>query len=194
MPDLVADLAEFIDWHGLERPHILGISFGGVIGLEYAMRHPHQLASLSLQGVGAKIDSNLIKLIAGMVLSVYPLPADNAYVNQFFNLLFGRGPQPRHLLDFVTRHSWHTDQSVITHRFRMVRRLNLGPRLGRVRSPVLVMAAIRDMLISDASLIELCEGLENVRFVRLPKGGHLAFVVQPDRIAEEVARFAGDLR
>jgi pimeloyl-ACP methyl ester carboxylesterase len=193
MADLVEDLAEFIDWHGLERPHVLGISFGGVIGLEYAMRHPHRLASLSLQGVGAKIDGNLIKLIAGMVLSAYPLPADNAYVNQFFNLLFGRGPQPPELLDFVARHSWKTDQSVISHRFRMVRRLNLRPRLDRIRIPVLVMAAVRDVLISDASLIDLCEGIQNVRFVRLPKGGHLAFVVQPERIAEEVTRFAGQL-
>lgn len=192
MSDLVDDLHEFIGWHGLERPHVFGLSFGGVIGLEYSMRFPNRLASLSLQGVGAKMDSNLVKLIAGMVLSAYPLPADNAYVNQFFNLLFGRGPQPRHLLDFVTRHSWQTDQSVMTHRFRMIRRLNLKPKLDRVRAPVLVMAAVRDVLISDASLIDLCEGLDDVTFVRLPKGGHLAFVANPERVAEEVTRFASE--
>ena len=30
LPDLVEDLSEFLDWFGLERPAVMGVSFGGV--------------------------------------------------------------------------------------------------------------------------------------------------------------------
>ncbi|MFL5339787.1 MAG: alpha/beta fold hydrolase [Gemmataceae bacterium] len=190
--DLARDLAEFIEWQGLERPQVLGVSFGGVVGLEYAARYPNRLAGLCVQGVGARLESNLVKLIAGMVLSGYPLPADNPFVNQFFRLLFGRKPQSGALLDFVVRHCWQTDQSVMTHRFRLVRRHDLRPRLSRVQTPVLVMSAPRDVFVSDASLLELCGGLEDTRFVRLQRGGHLAFLVEAERVAREVMDFCDE--
>src|SRR5258707_530545 len=71
MDDLVEDLAEFLDYHGLERPNLLGVSFGGVIGVEFAARFAHRVATLTVQGVGAKLDSSLVKLVAGMALSGY---------------------------------------------------------------------------------------------------------------------------
>src|SRR5437762_8704168 len=55
MNDLVADLNEFLDYHGLERPHLFGVSFGRVIGLEFAARFPQRGGSLSGQGVGARL-------------------------------------------------------------------------------------------------------------------------------------------
>lgn len=191
--DLVEDLSEFISWHGLERPHILGVSFGGVVALEYASRYPSRVASLGVQGVGARLEGNLLKFIAGMVLSGYPLPADNAFVNQFYRLLFGRRPQSRRLLDFVIRNCWQTDQSVITHRFRLIRKHDLRPRLNRVRTPVLVMSAPKDVFVSDASLMDLCNGLVDLRFARLDSGGHLSFLVEPERVVSEMVDFAAEV-
>jgi pimeloyl-ACP methyl ester carboxylesterase len=192
IPDLVDDLAEFIEWHGLERPHVLGVSFGGVIGAEFAARHPSRIASLSIQGVGARLESSLVKLVAGMVLSGYPLPADNAFINQFFRMLFGRNPQASPLLNFVVQQCWQTDQSVMTHRFRLIRKHDLRPRLARIRSKVLVMSAPRDVFVSDSSLLDLCNGIQDVRLVRLTKGGHLSFLVQPARVADEVIHFCAE--
>src|SRR5215813_13405067 len=89
LKDLVQDLAEFLDWHCLERPAILGVSFGGVLAVEFAARFPSRLSALAVQGVGARLERGLLQRVAGTVLSRYPLPADNPFVNQFFNLLFG---------------------------------------------------------------------------------------------------------
>src|SRR5579883_2966025 len=46
LTDLVHDLAEFIAWQGLEQPAILGVSFGGVLAVEYATRFPGCLRAL----------------------------------------------------------------------------------------------------------------------------------------------------
>jgi len=190
LEDLVEDLREFMDWLSLERPAVMGVSFGGVLGLELAARYPHRLHSLTVQGCGAKFEQGLVQQIAGMVLSHYPLPPDSPFVNQFFSLLFGgkvnkRGP----LFQFVTRQCWQTDQSVMTHRFEMVRGFDITPRLKNIRVPSLVLSGGRDMLVSPRSLTALQAGLRDCRTVELPDCGHLAFVTRPDRVADEVELF-----
>jgi pimeloyl-ACP methyl ester carboxylesterase len=187
--DLVEDLAEFIDWHCLESPTVFGVSFGGVLALEYAARYPHRLGHLVVQGTGARFEQGLLHRVAGTVLSRFPLPADNPFINQFFNLLFGGRQEPGPLFNFVTRQIWQTDQSVMAHRLRLVEEFNLDGRLDRLRMPTLILAGDRDLLVSERSLRTLHDGAPQARLVRLKGCGHLAFVTQPERVAAEVHRF-----
>jgi pimeloyl-ACP methyl ester carboxylesterase len=187
--DLVDDLAELLDWFGLERPALMGVSFGGMLALELAIRRPGRARALALQGVGPRFEPGLLQEVAGLVLSRYPLPCDNPFVNQFFNLFFGRRQQPGPLFDFVTSQCWQTDQSVMAHRFRMVEQVDFAGRLGHVRVPLLLMAGERDLLVSAQGLAELAGQLPDSRSVRLPGCGHLAFVTNPERLAAEVHSF-----
>jgi 3-oxoadipate enol-lactonase len=192
LADLVNDLGEFLEWHYLERPALLGVSFGGVLALEFAARYPSRPRALALQGVGARFEPGLLQQVAGLVLSRYPLPADNAFVNQFFNLLFGGRQEPGPLFQFVTRQCWQTDQSVMAHRFHLVKRFDATGRLGRVRVPTLALAGDRDLLVSERSLQALGQGVRDCRLVRLPACGHLASVTHPQRVADEVVAFLRD--
>jgi pimeloyl-ACP methyl ester carboxylesterase len=189
LADLVDDLAEFLGWHYLESPVVLGVSFGGVLALEFAARYPCRLRALAIQGVGARFETGLLQRVAGTVLSRYPLPSDNPFVNQFFNLLFGRRQEQGPLFHFVTRQCWQTDQSVMAHRFHLVERFDMTGRLDRVRVPTLALAGDRDLLVSQRSLNVLEKGLEKGRVIQLPGCGHLASVTNPQRVAEEVVRF-----
>ena len=190
--DLVDDLAEFLDIFGLERPTVMGVSFGGVLALELAARQPHRLESLIVQGVGARFEKGLLQQVAGMVLSRYPLPSDNPFVNQFFNLLFGSRQRPGPLFQFVTRQCWQTDQGVMAHRFHLVESFAMDDRLARIVAPTLILAGDRDLLTSPRSLAELKRGIRGSRLVDLPGCGHLAFATAPDRVAEEVKRFLAE--
>lgn len=189
LKDLVDDLTEFLDWHCLESPIVLGVSFGGVLALELAARLPYRVQSLIVQGAGARFERGLVQQVASMVLGNYPLPADNPFVNQFFNLLFGGRQKPSALVEFVTRQCWQTDQSVMAHRFRLAEKFNLESRLHRLTMPTLVLAGGRDMLASPQSLAALCAGVPHARHVQLPDCGHLAFVTHPERVAAEVRGF-----
>lgn len=186
--DLVEDVQQFLSWRGLERPTVMGVSFGGVLALELAIRHPGQLQALILQGTGARFERGLLQQVAGMVLSRYPLPSDNPFVNQFFNLLFGSRQKPDALFHFVTSQCWQTDQSVMAHRFHLVERVDFQGRLQRVRVPTLIMAGERDLLVSRSSLETLAGGIARSRLVSLPGCGHLAFVTRPEMVAEEVQK------
>lgn len=187
--DLVNDLEEFLDFLCLEKPAILGASFGGIIALEYAARHPNRLHRLVVQGVGSRYEAGLIQRVAGTVLSRFPLPADNPFVNQFFNLLFGRPQEQNALFDFVTRLCWQTDQSVMAHRFRLVETFNLDDKLHRIRVPTLILNGQRDVLVSQRTTHDLCSGIADCELVRLPRVGHLAPVTDPDTVAQHVSRF-----
>jgi pimeloyl-ACP methyl ester carboxylesterase len=189
LDDLADDLVEFLDWRCLENPAVLGVSFGGVVALQTAVRCPNRISALALQGVGAGLERGLLQQVASIVLSRYPLPPDNAFVNQFFSLLFGRRQERGPLLDFVTRQCWQTDQGVMAHRFQLVERLDVRSRLGRVQVPTLAIAGDRDLFVSERSLRDLTRGIRNARQVRIKGAGHLAMITHAGRVAEEVDRF-----
>ncbi len=77
----------------------------------------------------------------------------------------------------------------MAYRFKLVEELDLHDRLERIRVPTLVLSAERDVLVSDRSMKELCTGIAQTKLVRLQRFGHLAFVTQPARAAEEVHQF-----
>lgn len=190
--DLVKDLGEFLDWMRLESPILFGLSFGGIIALEFAARHPLRLSHLILQGTGARLEPGLLPMVAGNVLSRYPLPADSPFVNQFFNLFFGSAQRKDGRFDFVTRECWKTDQSVMAHRFRLAEQFDVQPRLERIRVPTLLLAGERDVMVSPRGLEELKEGIDKARIQPLPRCGHLAFVTHPDLVAGRVRDFLED--
>jgi pimeloyl-ACP methyl ester carboxylesterase len=189
LADLANDLGEFLNWYGLESPIVMGVSFGGVLALEFAARSPHRLERLIVQGAGARYENGFVPRIARAVLTRFPLPSDNPFINQFFNLLFGGKQKPGPLVEFVTRQCWQTDQSMMAYRLRMLEQYDVTNRLGRIRVPTLVLNGDRDILVSEASLNELGAGLPDATICTLPGCGHLAFVTHPQRVAAEVRRF-----
>jgi pimeloyl-ACP methyl ester carboxylesterase len=189
LDDLVEDLAELLDTLKLENPTIMGLSFGGIIAMKFAMRYPYRLDRLIVQGVGARYERGLIQQIASTVLSRFPLPADSPFVNQFFNLLFGGKQKQDSLFEFVTRQIWQTDQSVMAHRFRLAEALDIEKQLRYIKAPTLVLAGDRDVFVSPNSLTRLCDGIPKCQFSQLPNCGHLAFVTKPDVIVKHVEQF-----
>jgi pimeloyl-ACP methyl ester carboxylesterase len=189
LEDLVNDLGEFLDWHCLEKPAVMGVSFGGVLALEFAARFPHRLSSLVVQGAGCRFERGLLQRVASVVLSRFPLPSDNPFVNQFFNLLFGGRQKQGPLFQFVTRQCWQTDQGIMAHRFHLVEQFDVSQRLEQIRVPTLILVGDRDLLVSERNLGLLCRGLSKANLVRLKRCGHLAFVTHAARVADEVKKF-----
>jgi pimeloyl-ACP methyl ester carboxylesterase len=167
------------------------VSFGGVLALEFAARYSGRLQQLIVQGAGARYENGLLPRVARAVLTRFPLPADNPFINQFFNLLFGGKQKPGPLVEFVTRQCWQTDQSVMAYRLQLLQDYDITNRLHRIKVPTLVLAAQRDLLVSEGSLDELALGLPNAEVCPLDGCGHLAFVTHPERLAKEVLRHLG---
>jgi len=187
--DHAADLAGIIEQLGLERPTVFGVSFGGAVALECAIEHPHRVGSLMLYGTEARFRVSLGVTIARRVLERFPLPSDNGFLNQFFNLLHGGKPEPGPLADFVVERCWETDQSVMAQRIGLLEAFDVSDRLWQVDVPTLVLAGTRDVIVPVGRQRALAEGIAGTRFEAIEGAGHVGFLTHRAEVARHVGRF-----
>jgi pimeloyl-ACP methyl ester carboxylesterase len=184
--DYASDLAALCDGLALERPTVFGVSFGGAVALELAVEQPNRLGSLIVQGVEAHFRGGLGARIALQALERFPLPSDNRFLNQFFNLLHGGRPDPGPLVDFVVERCWETDQGVMARRLRALESFDVGDRLWRIDVPTLVLAGTRDAIVRPAGQAALATSIPGARLSTLDGAGHIAFLTHRADVARHV--------
>jgi pimeloyl-ACP methyl ester carboxylesterase len=199
-PKRVADLGAYVrdldllmDRLGLESPVVCGVSFGGAVALEFAVKYPHRLGALILNGVEARFHPSIGSTIARRTLERFPLPRDNPFINQFFHLLYGAKPQPGPLVDFVVDRIWETDQSVMAERLNQLESFDATDRLWRIEVPTLVLAGARDVIVPVARQRALSEGITGSRFQTIPNAGHVGFLTHRAEVVRAIRRHIGGL-
>jgi pimeloyl-ACP methyl ester carboxylesterase len=192
--DYARDVAAIIARLGLERPAVLGISFGGAVALELAAGQPQALSALAVVGAAATFRASIGSTIARRVLERFPLPSDNRFVNQFFNLLHGGKPDSADLAEFVVERCWETAQSVMARRLAALETFDVSDRLWRIDVPTLVLAGTRDVIVPPARQKALAEAIPGARFEPLEGAGHVGFLTHQGDIARKVARLIRQVR
>jgi pimeloyl-ACP methyl ester carboxylesterase len=194
MGDLAHDLGVVIGRLGLERPAVMGVSFGGAVALELAVEQPHRVGSLIVYGVEARFRTSVGSTIARRVLERFPLPSDNGFVNQFFNLLHGGKPEPGPLAEFVVERCWETDQSVMARRLALLESFDVSDRLWRVEVPTLVVAGSRDVIVPAGRQQGLASSIPGARFASLEGAGHVGFLTHRRELVRQVATLMGSVK
>ncbi len=176
-------LGEVMDALSLERAHLLGVSLGGWMALDFATRHPQRVSALVLfcpGGVGKQRSSFLLKagwlLLFGdrgrkkaVILALGPgakkvRPESLAYVQEVFK-------------DFIPRTSELPIFSNTT--------------LQRLTMPVLLIVGARDaMLDSDETVRRLLASAPKLDARMLPDGGH--FILDQTEAVVGFLHAAGD--
>ncbi|MGI8692818.1 MAG: alpha/beta fold hydrolase [Geodermatophilaceae bacterium] len=138
-------LAVFLTRLGLTRPHLMGLSFGAILALEFCTRHPERVQTLSLVSAYAGWRGSLgedlanTRLVQAMQLS--ELPAAE-FVDSLLPTMFRSGtPQP------VVQHFADSMRSFHPVGFRAMARASAGDLrevLPQVRVPTLVIAGTDD--------------------------------------------------
>ena len=186
--DHARDLDALIGQLRLERPTVFGVSFGGAVALEWAVAHPRRVGALIVQGAEARFHPGLGATIAVRVLERFPLPSDNGFVNQFFNLLHGGRPEPGPLAPFVVERCWETDQGLMARRLRALEDFDVADRLWRLDAPTLVLAGTRDVIVPPARQQALAAAIAGARFQALDGAGHIGFLTHGAEVARHVHR------
>jgi pimeloyl-ACP methyl ester carboxylesterase len=192
--DYARELSEVIENLGLERPMVFGVSFGGAVALEMATESPHHLGALTVMGAEARLRPNLGFTIARRVLERFPLPNDNRFLNQFFNLLHGGKPEPGPLPDFVVERCWETDQGVMAARLAALESFDVTDRLWRIDVPTLVLAGARDVIVPSPRQRALAQAIPGALFEEIPGAGHIGFLTHGDDVARHVRRLSRGAR
>ncbi len=217
--DLAVDaLARVVDAAGPGNVVLVGHSFGGVLTLEYLLRHP-ETARRRVRGA-VLISTPVTHLAGGRNGRWWPgssvtaqaltlamqLAVENSAVDRWFareagtwdrraasyrliRVGFGQAPAPEHVR-FVRDLAASVPPAVRADTFRAMTGFDLRPRLGEIGTPALVVYGGRDRLVDPADSAMLATMLRRGRAIAFPDAGHAVFLEHHGEVSNAVARFA----
>ena len=217
-PDEVTIASEIEDLDGVRRHFaldsvaLLGHSWGGVLAMEYATRHPNHVSHLILVNTSPASTEDWLALRQHL-LSTRPdgdvqrmealassaryqagnLEAEAEYYRIHFSVALRRPERLEQVLDRLRTH--FTETSVLTAR-AIEQRLydetwksdgyDLVPKLQALDIPTLVLHG-EDDLIPVALAARIAQAMPRGRLTVLEECGHFAYLETPDAFCEHVA-------
>lgn len=184
MDDLVYHSLEVMDRLGLDRPHVVGASFGGWLAAELAVHSPHLVGSLVLLSAAG------LRLPEHPVADIFLMTPDQIVDVLFHDTskasaAFPPDPDVDQILAI------YRDMSALA-RFCWVPFMNnpkLERRLHRITAPTLVVWPSEDKLIPIAHGRRYAELIPNTQFATVANCGHAMYFERPDDFAMITAGF-----
>jgi pimeloyl-ACP methyl ester carboxylesterase len=184
--DLVYHYLDVLDALGLERPHVVGASFGGWIAAELAVHSPHRIGSLTLlSAAGLRLDGHPVP-------DIFLMPPARLAATLFHDP--PPAPPPAGPPDADAILAAYRDATAMA-RFSWAPYLHdpkLERRLRRVSAPTLVVAPDDDQLIPVAHARRYAELIPGATFAHVADCGHAMYFEKPAAFADLVTRFAGE--
>jgi pimeloyl-ACP methyl ester carboxylesterase len=196
MATLADDIQGLLNHLGLESAHVFGVSMGGMIAQEFAIRHPKRVKRIILantQGM-VKIHRSLTLphlRFGWRYLTDARLRENPLLLNLIFTETF-REQCPDSEWDtiheaFAQSISW----SLVQEQLRAIIPWRSVRRLQKVKAPTLVLAASRDLLIPPRNSLELARRIPNARFICLEDQGHGMLYEAFDQVIPHIDEFMG---
>jgi pimeloyl-ACP methyl ester carboxylesterase len=174
---MAGDTVGLMDALGIDAAHVLGLSMGGMIAQEIALRHPARVRSLQLHATLARPDAYLRALVAAWRPGRAQLPREATVRSSMLWLLAARtyeerpdfvealvqaslaNPHPQSLTGYLRQ-----GDAILGH--------DTLDRLGQIRGPVLVSVADEDSLVPPRFSRELAARIPGATLRVVPGAGH----------------------
>ncbi|MFD0265447.1 proline iminopeptidase-family hydrolase [Streptomyces sp. NPDC127106] len=199
-PDtFVEEVGAVRDGIGLDRVHLFGHSWGGMLALEYALRRPPGLASLTLAGtsasvplLGSEVRRLLERLPAGVretlarheAAGTTDSPEYEEAAAAFFRLWTCRiTPLPEHVAQATAAINAELYGAMFGAEWNVtgtLRDWDVTARLGELDLPALVTTGRYDE-ITPAAVQPLVEGIRGAQWMVFEDSAHLSMVEEPER-------------
>lgn len=182
MADYAARLAGFLDQLGIERAHIMGQSWGGVLAQVFYRHHPERVRSLILAdtsaGGGSQSPAEREAALQARLSALDTLtPAEMA--RQRAPVLLAPGA-PASLVTEVE--AVLAEIHPVGYRMAAIAAANADTRdvLPTVAVPTLIITAEHDRVVPPTRARELHAAIPGSRLVMIENAGHLPCAEQPD--------------
>ncbi|HEY7066178.1 MAG TPA: alpha/beta fold hydrolase [Chloroflexota bacterium] len=191
MADYADDLAGFLDHLGAERAHVLGISMGGVLALEFYGRHPGRVRSLVLadtyRGGGTMPEPERSKRLARR-LAAAEAPTLAAMARERAPQLFSAGADPALVRD-AERTMATIPPAAYRQRATALAHADTSAVLARVAVPTLVVWGDLDTVLPRADSELLRDQIRGAELVIIHGAGHASNQERPAAFNAAVRRF-----
>ena len=194
--DMADDLAGVLDALGIQRTHLLGLSMGGMIAQEFALRHADRLDRLVLAGTGAAPARSAVDPI-----QIWSWVKTNDATGKVFG-----GQQLASLFStsFLRNHEavQETTALLASNPYPMgpeaygrqadaYLRFDALSRLGAITAPTLVVVGEQDLLTPPWIAREVADAIPGARFevIRGDGSSHVVPIERPDDFNRLVSDF-----
>jgi pimeloyl-ACP methyl ester carboxylesterase len=181
---------------GVWETHIVGLSFGGMIAQEIAIRHPDRVQSLVLgaSSAGGDLCVPPDRPIRDFVRDLGDAPVEEALWGA---VPYIYAPRTRHRdaarigEDMARRLTHPLDPGSFTRQRAAAQAHDAGDRLTAVTAPTLVVHGEEDRILPPENGRRLAAAIAGARLIALPHGAH-AFPTDVPEVNRELVRFLRD--
>jgi len=182
--DSYADhVAQFIAARGLPLVHIVGISLGGMIALNFARRHGHLLKSIILLHSTASTDTAELKDGRTQIIEDIKQGGLKEFVVNFADILLGPTAGRAVRADYITLMNDTSKDTVIAGMKALRDRGAELQNLGNIDIPTLVVAGDQDTRTPAQMMEKIAAALPNSTFEIITGCGHVSPIEQPDKLS-----------
>jgi 3-oxoadipate enol-lactonase len=177
---LADDLAALLDALGIARAHLFGVSMGGMIAQEFALRHPDRLRGLVLgcTNPGGSETVAAPPEVVGLLLPQKGMTPHEAVQRTFQAMLTPEfiAAQPGFLETMTARMLEHpTPRFVFARQMEAIGGYSTFARLSEIGAPTLVISGDRDRLVPPQNSRLLAERIPGARLAVIPGVAHNFF-------------------
>jgi len=196
----VNDLESVVKALGLESFPLLGISQGGAVAIEYAVRNPAKVSHLILFGAFSRGWRKLnippqvaAKREAQLALISHGWGKDNPATRQFFTTTVIPDATPEEAASFNELQLISTSPKNAARLFEAFGSLDVWDRLPQVSVPTIVFHSRNDALIGFEDGRRIAAAIPGAKFVPLESNNHILLSHEPAWAVfiDEVRRFIG---
>lgn len=186
-----AYLARILDEIGCARIHLMGISYGGFVALEFARQFPSRLHTLLLSGIILSHET-LFEMYEDLSLRFYRSGAFDLYTRYMYEKIFGESfvnAAGAERLETMRQnfHQRYHDRTAALIRLTEAQDpffAALDARMPEYRAivaPTLVIAGDEDRVMAPKVQKKITTILPNSRFELIENSGHVVYLEQADR-------------
>ena len=194
--DLAADAAAVLDAAGARSAFVFGISMGGMVALELALRHPGRVRALVLGATFASwLRSRKLRIPALSDLLVGGVSVGlGASASRLGRLLVSRTALENDFQGFVR---WlgegeRARPAVAVQQLAAVVTHAAASRLSRLSVPTLVISGDEDRMVPVANSRRLAEEIRGARLVILRGAGHCFPLERTEETMQALTAFLGE--
>ena len=194
--DMADDLAGVLDALGTAQSHLLGLSMGGMIAQEFALRHPDRLDRLVLAGTGAAPARNVVDPIDIWTWVKTRDATGEVFGGQqlvsLFSTAFARNHQAvQDTAELLASNPYPVGPEAYARQAAAYRRFDALERLFAITAPTLVVVGEQDLLTPPWIAREVADAIPGARFevIRGDGSSHLAAIERSDDFNRLVSDF-----
>ncbi|MGA2410175.1 MAG: alpha/beta fold hydrolase [Candidatus Binataceae bacterium] len=194
MAMLADDTAALMQHLGIGGAHIIGVSMGGMVALEFALRHSGKVRSLVL-GCTSPGGPKAIRIGGSAFTAAYSTKEMTAEERgrALAEAAFTKGYIERHpeIIPAMieARRQRPIDAAALNHRIKAVMKHDVYDRLGEITAPALVITGKDDALVSWENSRLIAERIPGAKLVVLEPAGHCFWLEQPKEAGEAIRSF-----